>query len=132
MAFGDGQELQRFETAMEAVGLAWWWMELPSGVVFFSPNKAHMLGRDPGDFVHYKQFTELVHPDDVEPMMQDMRDHLEGRKPLYETSYRIKHADGHYVRFLDRGKIVGQRGKETLLAGFVFDADQYDSVFNKP
>jgi hypothetical protein len=65
-------------------------------------------------------------------MMQDMRDHLEGREPLYETSYRIKHADGHYVQFLDRGKIVGQRDKETLLTGFVFDAAQYDSFFDKP
>lgn len=131
MTYGDGQELEKFEIAMEAAGLAWWWMELPSGVIFFSPNKAKMLGRKSSDFFHYKHFTELVHPDDYVPMMQDMRDHLEGKKDLYETTYRIKHLDGHYERFFDRGKIVGKRGKEILLAGFVFDAKAYEHAFEK-
>ena len=125
MAYGSGDELERFEIALEASGLAWWWMELPSGVVFFSPNKAKMIGRKPGDFVLYKHFTDLAHRDDQKKIMQDMMDHLEGKKPLYETSYRIKHSDGHYVRFYDRGKIIGNRNGETLIAGFVFDAGQY-------
>src|SRR6476660_4777829 len=107
MAYGDGSELLKFETAMEAIGLAWWWMEYPSGVIFCSPNKAKMLGRDPADFVHYKNFTDLVHPDDYERIMQDMRNHIQGTAELYETKYRIKHANGEYIQFFDRGKIVG-------------------------
>lgn len=125
MHYGSGSELEKFEAAMEAVGLAWWWMELPSGVIFFSPNKAHMIGREPTDFVHYKHFTDLVHPDDYERIMKDMMDHLDGKKELYETSYRIQHSDGHYVTFLDRGKVVGKKDGETLLAGFVFDAEAF-------
>lgn len=128
MGYGDGRELDKFEAAMEAIGLAWWWMELPSGVVFFSPNKARMLGRKPADFYHYTHYTKLVHPDDLERIMQDMRDHLDGKKELYETSYRIKHKNGEYVRFYDRGKIVGQKDGETLIAGFVFDQDQYSNL----
>lgn len=125
MSYGDGQELTRFETAMEATGLAWWWMELPSGIVFFSPNKAKMLGYKPDKFVHYTNFTELVHPDDYQPMMQAMRDHLEGKSAVYETKYRIKHKDGTYRKFYDRGQIVGKKDGQTLLAGFVFDTKQF-------
>lgn len=105
MLFDNTGELGKFEAAMEAIGLAWWWMELPSGAVFFSPNKARMLGRKPDDFFHYKDFTNLVHPDDYERIMQDMRDHIEGRADLYETTYRIQHADGSYVRFLTAAKL---------------------------
>lgn len=125
MNYGDGTEYQKFETAMEATGIAWWWMELPSGTVFFSPNKARMLGRDPNDFVHYKDFTALVHPDDYDQMIQDMRDHLEGRAEEYQTTYRIRHKDGSYRRFIDRGKIVSQHKGETMIAGFVFDTNKF-------
>lgn len=125
MNFGDGAELSKFEDAMEAIGLAWWWMELPSGVVFFSPNKAKMIGRDAKAFFHYSHFTKLVHPDDVDRIMQDMRNHLEGKADLYETTYRIKHTDGSYIRFYDRGKVIGKKDDQTIIAGFVFDQKQY-------
>lgn len=128
MRYGNGQELERFEIAMEATGLAWWWMELPSGVLFTSPHKAKMLGYDPKGFYHYKKYTDLVHADDIEHTMQVMRDHLEGKTDVYETSYRIKHKDGHYVRFFDRGKIIGRNGKEVIVAGFVFDQAQYKNL----
>jgi PAS domain-containing protein len=58
--------------------------------------------------------------------MQDMRDHLEGRKALYETSYRIQAKDGSYTRFYDRGKIVGERDGEILLAGIVMDITTFN------
>ena len=128
MRYGNGQELEKFEIAMEAIGLAWWWMELPSGVLFSSPNKARMLGYEPDGFYHYTSFTSLVHPDDVDRIMQDMRDHLDGKVDSYETSYRIQAKNGEYVQFFDRGKIVGQRDGEVIIAGFVFDQVQYGAM----
>ena len=125
MTYGNGRELEKFEIAMEAVGLAWWWMELPSGTLFSSPNKARMIGYEPGGFHHYTKFTELVHPDDYEKMMQDMRDHIDGKADIYETTYRIRNKDGEYIRFFDRGKIIGRKNGEVTVAGFVFDQAQY-------
>lgn len=114
--------MTRLESAMEAGGIAWWEMELPSGVVFFSENKAHMIGREPGNFVHYRDFTDLLHPDDYEGAMQAMRDHLEGRAPLYKTMYRIEAADGSYRLFFDRGKIVSRdKNGDLKMAGVVVD-----------
>ena len=132
MRYGTGQELEKFEIAMEAIGLAWWWMELPSGVLFSSPNKARMLGYEPDGFYHYSNFTNLVHPEDVERIMQDMRDHIDGKVPTYETSYRIKKSDGTYMRFFDRGRVVGNRDGEVIIAGFVFDQAQYDAAAAGP
>ncbi len=119
MILDDSNQLHMMESAFEAAEIAWWWMELPSGMVMYSPNKLKMLGRDKEHYTHYKQFTDLVHPDDYERMMADMMDLIEGRKPMYETKYRIKSKDGKYANFYDKGKIVGKRGKDIIIAGFV-------------
>lgn len=126
MSYGMGEELERLETAMEAAGVAWWWMDLPMGVVFFSPIKAELLGRKPDEFVHYKDFTKFVHTDDYERMMQDMTDHLEGRAEIYETTYRIRAKDGSYKKFYDRGRIVARKDGVISLAGLVFDVTEFD------
>jgi hypothetical protein len=49
-----------------------------------------------------------------------MRDHLEGKKELYETQYRIKDKDNKYIRFYDIGKIISKEDKKIKLIGFVW------------
>ena len=73
------------ESAFEAAEIAWRWMELPSGMVMCSPNKLKMLGRDDEHYTHYKQFTDIVHPDDYERNMASMMDITEGLEPMFET-----------------------------------------------
>jgi|JI10StandDraft_1071094.scaffolds.fasta_scaffold140629_3 PAS domain-containing protein len=92
---------------------------------FCSENKVRMLGYDPAKhkFVHYSDFTKLVHPDDYEVCMQAMRDLFSGKKDKYEAVYRIKCKDGTYKTFYDRGKISGRRGEEFVVTGLVMDED---------
>lgn len=118
---GIDDDYSRLELALEASGLAWWEMELPSGVVFFHENKAKMIGRNAKDFTHYTDFTNLVHEEDHENAMAAMQAHLTGQAELYETSYRIKCKDGTYKKFYDRGKIVAREGNTIRLSGFVID-----------
>jgi len=124
--YDNSNGIEMFETAMEAAGIAWWVMELPSGVIFFSPNKTRMLSRSHEDFHHYKQFTDLVHPDDYDNMMKAMTDHIEGKSDTYDTKYRIKASDGTYKTFYDRGSIVGKKPNgEIAIAGVVIDISTY-------
>lgn len=39
-------EMTLFNDAMDASGMAWWLLELPSGLIFYNPNKLTMLGYD--------------------------------------------------------------------------------------
>jgi len=114
----------RLETALEAGGIAWWEIEMPSGVVFFSENKTNMIGYPAGDFTHYTNFTDLVHKDDYDTMMKAMTDHLEGKTAVYETKYRIKHKKGHYITFYDRGKIVYKDDTTIKVAGIVINMSE--------
>ena len=118
----------RVTDAMNASGMAWWEMELPSGVVFFHPNKAHMLGYKPEKFIHYTHFTELIHPEDYAQAMDAMMQHIEGKKELYETKYRIRAADGSYRKFYDKGRIVQKLGEDTRIAGMVIDLDSISKL----
>lgn len=95
---------------------------------FFGESKTNMLGFDEKDFKNFKDFTTLLHPDDYEKAMQDMRDHLEGKKDFYETDYRIKHKDGHYLHFYDCGQIVKKEGDNITVAGFVMKIDDSKKV----
>lgn len=116
----------RLEAAIFAANMAWWEMELPSGVIFFHENKTKMLGYKSENFVHYKNFTDLIHPDDYEGAMEAMRKHMRGEVDYYHTIYRIKDSQGNYQTFFDRGKIVAHDDKGSFkIAGVVVNiADQ--------
>lgn len=104
---------------MDAADVAWWELEFPSGALHFSRKKTDMIGYDAKDFVHFKHFTALIHPDDHDETMQAMRDHYEGRKQTYETTYRMKHKNGTYVTFHDKGKIVERNDDGFVVAGII-------------
>ena len=116
---------ERLDICLSAGNLAWWEMDCTTGKVIFNENKVKMLGYDIKDFsdVDYTAFTNIVHPDDYEPVMQAMQDLLEGKKKLYEVDYRIKTKNNLYRWFHDRGSIVAwdNQGKPKIVKGVVFD-----------
>lgn len=115
----------RLENAMKAGKLAWWEMELPSGKLDFNERKAKMLGYSPEQFQHFKDFTDLLHPDDYNQAMQAMRDHLEGKAKRYKVDYRIKMKSGQYKWFRDVGAITEEIEQQNYkkVTGIVIDID---------
>jgi PAS domain S-box-containing protein len=82
-----------------------------------------MLGYAPSQFSHYRDFTSLLHPEDLEAGMEAMREHLEGRTDRYEVEYRIRTAQGDYRWFRDVGSVTERdgAGRPTLVTGVVVD-----------
>ncbi|WP_292346526.1 PAS domain S-box protein [Methanoregula sp. PtaB.Bin085] len=117
------QYAARLDAAMAIGSLAWWEMDLPDGSVRFDDRKASMLGYSPGQFCHYTDFTVLLHPDDHEPAMQAMRDHLEGRQARYIAEYRIRTSTGEYRWFRDVGGTTKRHpdGTPATVTGIVID-----------
>jgi PAS domain S-box-containing protein len=100
-------------------------MDCNTGKVIFNENKVKMLGYKLKDFkdVDYTAFTNLLHPDDYDFVMKAMRDHLEGKKKIYEVEYRIKTKKGDYKWFYDRGSVVKRdsKNKPLIAKGIVYD-----------
>jgi len=115
----------RLDLCLSAGNLAWWEMNLKTGKVIFNENKVKMLGYSLKEFsnVDYTAFTDLVHPDDHDKVMNTMQDHLDGKTPLYEVQYRIRSKDGTYKWFHDRGSIIerNENDKPIVVKGVVFD-----------
>lgn len=127
----QNMNLQKFDQAVLEGKVAWWQMELPSGDVFFGQTKTDMLGYSEKDFDHYQDFTELIHPDDHKETMQAMRDHLEGKKDLYETVYRIQAQNGKYIKFYDLGQIIEKVEDKTTVIGFVMKVKEKEDIFRQ-
>lgn len=109
----------------------WQWFYDQNKVVF-NHKKVSQLGYNPaviGD-VSFEFFTEKLHPDDYERVMQNMRDHLANITPAYEVEYRILHKDGYYLWYYDRGTVTKRdsNGMPLLLQGIVFDITESKKV----
>jgi len=121
----DKNSEERLDICLSAGNLAWWEMELPSGKVTFNENKVKILGYTIEEFrdADYHSFMNLVHPDDYDKVMKTMKDHLEGKKNLYEVEYRIKTKDGYYKWYYDRGTITSwnKNNKPKFVKGIVID-----------
>ncbi len=121
----EKQQEDRLEYAWSG-NLGHWYWNIKTNNVTFNPLKIKTLGYDESDVpnkVDYQYFTDLLHPDDYPKAMDAMRDHLYGKKPVYEVEYRIKTKDGGYLWYYDRGKITqyDDQGKPVFMAGIVFD-----------
>ncbi|MEI7650334.1 MAG: PAS domain S-box protein, partial [Methanomicrobiales archaeon] len=116
----------RLESAMMSGNLAWWEMDCVTGNVIFNERKAQMLGYPAEQFSHYTDFTSLVHPDDYDAMMQQMRDHLNGIKKQYNVNYRMRSQNGKYLWFHDIGGISEHAvdGSPLKVSGLVMDITQ--------
>lgn len=120
------QNNARLGLAMKTANMAWWEMDLIDGSVRFEKQKAEMLGYSPDKFKHYKDFMDLVHPDDYEKTMNAMRNHLSDEVEKYEIEYRILSSSGVYKSFYDVGS-VSRRDKDgapLIVSGLVLDNTQ--------
>jgi len=104
---------------------SWYW-SFPSNTVICNDQKILNLGftkEEIPEKVGYQFFTERLHPEDYDPVMDQMRRHLAGIDPVYEVEYRIKAKDGSWRWYYDRGKVTQRdtQGKPLYLVGIVFD-----------
>jgi len=119
----EKQALELYNDALEIGNFAYWEIDFPSGKTTFHKSKATILGYEPERFNHYSDFTALLHPGDVEPAMESMRNCLNGTNEKYQVDYRIKTATGQYKWFHDIGRIVARTpdGKPMKVRGIVVD-----------
>lgn len=106
--------------------LGHWYWNRKTNTVTFNPLKVTALGYDKSEIpkhVNFQFFTDKLHPDDYQKIMNIMTDHLNGKTTVYEAEYRIRTKNGKYKWYYDRGKVTkhDDNGKPLFLSGIVFD-----------
>ena len=118
-----------------AGNLGQWIWYFDQNKVLFNEKKVTNIGYHPKEIgqVGFEFFTNKLHPDDYEAVMQNMRDHLSGQTEAYEVEYRILHKDGYYVWYYDRGVVTkkDEHGAPLILQGIVFDITESKEVEKK-
>lgn len=122
------QESERLEFGWTG-NLGQWFWDFTTNEVTFNPLKAEAIGymkEDLPEKVPYQFFTDKVHPDDKDEVMQQMTNHLTGKTPVWEVKYRIQAKDGSWKVYQDRGKVTerNEKNEPLFLKGIVFDITQ--------
>lgn len=95
----------RWRYALESADDGLWDWDLVSGRVYYSQRWRSMLGLgEVGD--SSEEFLSRLHPDDHATVDTQVRQHLHDRSEPFAVEYRLRHANGHWVWVLSRGRVV--------------------------
>lgn len=112
--------------------LGHWLWNIKENKVEFSPLKAGAIGYDPEELpetVPYQFFTDKIHPEDIDFVMQRMGELLSGVTEIWQVKYRIQSKDGTWRIYHDRGRIASfdEYGKPLYLYGTTMEITQEES-----
>nr|MDJ0805994.1 PAS domain-containing protein [Gammaproteobacteria bacterium] len=97
----------RLAFALDGAQEGLWDWKVQTGEVYFSPRMEVMLGYKPGAWKpHIDTWRKLVHPDDIERVMERLNDHLVGIREHYQAEYRMQHRDGRWIWIMNSGRVV--------------------------
>lgn len=121
----------RWDFALASAGQGFWDHNVEVGAVNYSATWTSMLGYDPGEVDGNSDlWMEMIHPDDRDVVTRMDIDHKAGRLPYFESEYRLRHKEGHWVWVLDRGKVVERddAGDVSRMIGTLTDISDRKSV----
>jgi len=96
---------ERFELAMAAANLGVYDYRPPTGEYLVNDRWATMLGYTRGDLTdRIDDWSRLAHPDDVDRIWKQFREHIEKETPVLRTEFRMRAKDGSYRWILALGK----------------------------
>jgi PAS domain S-box-containing protein len=88
--------------------------------VYTSPQVVELLGWSLAEWGADERILEnVLHPDDTERVMAEVLHANETREP-FDSEYRLRHREGHYVWVRDQSAIMEEDG-EPLARGFLLD-----------
>lgn len=114
---------ERFKLAVEGSRDGLWDWDLTTGKAYHSPQFARMLGYKPRELPYTsKAWSDLLHPEDADKAMNDVKEYLKGTKPYYESTFRMRAKNGDYRWITGRGKaLFDEDDKPIRFVGFNTD-----------
>ncbi len=114
---------ERYKLALECGNDSIWEWNPDTGEYFCSDKLQDIIGNKWRKYKYAKDFTyNLVHPEDLDKLIDEMRKHINNETKAIEIEYRLKRSDGYYVWALCKGKAIRNSENKVLkLAGSISD-----------
>ena len=98
---------ERLDSALANSNTGLWDWNVTTGETFFNDTWYTQLGYEPGELpMTADTWAQLVHPDDLNDAMKDVRGHFEGKTASYRNEHRVRRKDGNWQWIRDVGKVV--------------------------
>lgn len=117
----------RWQFALEGTGDGLWDINLKTMEVYFSPQWKTMLGYSDSELENkYSEWESRVHPDDFQPTIHKLEEHLKGNTDIYMVEHRLRCKNGEYKWILDRGKVIEytETGEPYRMLGTHYDISE--------
>jgi len=114
---------ERYVLAVQGSNDGIWDLDILTGEAYHSSRWNRIIGYEDNEITsNFKEWESRIHPDDYQRVMETGKAYGEGRRPLYEIEYRIRHKDGGYRWVLSRGACLrDSHGKPYRIAGSLTD-----------
>lgn len=98
---------ERLAFAIEGAHLGLWDIDYPNRTISHNQYWNEVLG-DEGIETEtpLNSWVSRIHPEDFLMVRMMFQDHLDGKTPMIDTEYRVRHSDGSWVWIRTLGKVV--------------------------
>ncbi len=109
----------RFDLVVRGAGNGIWDWDLRNGQVYFSRKWKEIIGYTEEEVSNSeKEWMDRIHPDDRARVLKANQDVLDGKTPILEVEYRLRHKDGSYRYVLGQGSCQrNEHGVAIRMAG---------------
>lgn len=98
---------ERLDRAMAVKNEGIWDWNLVTNETIFDDRYYTMAGYAPNEFAqNYSGWTERVHPEDLDGAIAILKDHLAGKRDVFDAEFRFQHKDGSWLWIQGRGRIM--------------------------
>jgi|GEM_PF-946745 len=114
---------EQFALAIEGTETGLWDWDMVHDRITYSAPCLQMLGYEKHEIIEtFSGFAKLCHPDDKALIGKAMDDYITGKVKHCEVTYRLRHKDGSWRWFVNRGGILKDReGKPYRWVGTIID-----------
>lgn len=122
------REHQRLEYVIDGTNAGIWEWQVAEDKLVIGDRWAGMLGYTLDEFqpASLETWKKLTHPTDQQKVLAQLDRHLSAGSESFETEFRMRHKDGHWVWIQNLGRIVRRAadGKPLLLSGIHLDISE--------
>lgn len=98
---------ERLQLVANSANIGFWDQDFTNGSIHRNSQWSQMLGFSPDEIEgRLNAFLELLHPDDLPAVLEEIKRHESGDKGLYRIEHRMKTKSGEWKWILNVGKIV--------------------------
>lgn len=115
----------RLKLAMEAAGLGVWEYEHQADRIVWNAELCALLERSAPP-ANLQDWLAMIHPDDIPDILARIQAAQTPGDALYEAEYRLRRADGRYLWFHSRGRVMRRdaAGLPSLTIGTMADISE--------